>query len=53
MIQKKQAKILTVLLALIVGSQGFTLLHIKRAVAGSKSLASLSSPSRHPKRANC
>lgn len=32
----------TVLLALIVGSQGFTLLHLKRAVAGSKSLASLS-----------
>ncbi|GHO49767.1 hypothetical protein KSX_79300 [Ktedonospora formicarum] len=32
----------TVLLALIVGSQGFTLLHFKRAVAGSKSLASLS-----------
>jgi hypothetical protein len=32
----------TVLLALIVGSQGLTLLHLKRAVAGSKSLASLS-----------
>jgi len=32
----------TVLLALIVSSQGFTLLHFKRAVAGSKSLASLS-----------
>ena len=32
----------TVLLALIVNTQGFTLLHFKRAVAGSKSLASLS-----------
>lgn len=32
----------TVLLALLVSSQGFTLLHFKRAVAGSKSLASLS-----------
>lgn len=32
----------TVLLALIVGSHSFTLLHVKRAVAGSKSVASLS-----------
>lgn len=32
----------TVLLALIVGTQGFTLWHLKRGVAGSKSLASIS-----------
>lgn len=32
----------TVLLALMVSAQGFTLLHLNRAVAGSKSVASLS-----------